>query len=71
MVEIQFKQDLFSNRLNMGNILGMGQEVRLSTVYKIFVATCQVENEEGKSREKNNPPGKTRGFSRGQEIVRD
>jgi len=46
IVEIRFEQDLFSNRLKMGNFLWMGKEVRLSPLYKIFVAACQVENQE-------------------------
>jgi hypothetical protein len=50
MGEIRFEQDLFSNRLNMGNILWMVKEVRLSSLYKIFAAACQVEK---KSREKS------------------
>jgi len=55
MVEIRFEQNLFSNRLNMGNVLWMAKEVRLSSLYKIFVAACQVE----KNQEKNQFAEKT------------
>jgi hypothetical protein len=50
MVEIRFEQNLFSNRLNMGNVLWMVKEVRLSSLYKIFVATCQAEKKQGKNQ---------------------
>jgi hypothetical protein len=49
MAEIWFEQDQFSNRLNMGNILWMVKEIRLSFLYKIFVAACQVEKNQGKN----------------------